>query len=120
LWDKAYRERISLITKDHNTARTVPADARAVAVSCDDQKLVLLTVKAPVMVIGKHKYIMQWTDIFVDQAGHLTTGREYQKYELGFRSNAELPLTMVTLREHDVNIALVAFSDGHIERAILG
>ena len=119
LWDRANRDRISIITKTHNTARTVPRDTRAVAISCDDHRLVLLTVKAPLMVLGKHKYTLQWTDIFVDPKGHLTIGGDYQKYECGFPSSAELPLSMVTLKENDNDIALVAFSDGQIERAVL-
>ena len=94
-------------------------DTRAIEVSCDDQKLVLLTVKAPSMGVGKHRYTLHWTEIFVDSTGHLTTGTEYKKQEFGVRSSAELPLSMVTLRDNDVDIALVAFADGQIERAIL-
>ena len=118
LWDKANRDRISIITKNHNTVRTVPRDTRAVAISCDDQKLVLLTVKAPPL-FGKYKYVLLWTGIFRDPTAHLTTGGEYQKYEFGFRSSAELPLSMVTFKEHDTDIVLVAFSEGHIERVNL-
>lgn len=71
------------------------------------------------MVLGRHKYTLQWTDIFVDPTAHLTIGGDYQKYECGIRSSAELPLSMITLKENDNDIALVAFSDGQIERAVL-
>jgi hypothetical protein len=119
LWDKAYRERISIITKNDNTPRTVSTDTRAVAVSRDDQKLVLLTVKMPLMVLRKHKYSIYWTDIFVDQTNRLTTGQDYQKQELSLKTSAELPLDMVTLRENGTDFALVALSDGQIERVAL-
>jgi hypothetical protein len=94
-------------------------DTRAIEVSCDDQKLVLLTVKAPTMGFGRHRYTLHWTEISVDPIGHLTTGAEYKKHEFGVRSSGELPLSMVTLRDNNVDIALVAFADGQIERAIL-
>jgi hypothetical protein len=94
-------------------------DTRAIEVSCDDQKLVLLTVKAPAMGFGKHIYTLHWTGILVNPTGHLTTGTEYKKHEFSVRSSAELPLSMVTLRDNEVDIALVAFADGQIERAIL-
>jgi hypothetical protein len=99
--------------------RTVPMDTRAIEVSCDDQKLVLLTVKAPTMGVGRHRYALHWTEILADPIGHLTTGTEYKKHEFGVRSSGELPLSMVTLRDNNVDIALVAFADGQIERAIL-
>lgn len=110
---------MSIITKNYNTVQTVPKDTRAIEVSCDDQKLILLTVKEPSMVFRRHKYALHWTEIFVDPTGYLTTRAEYKKYEFGVRSSAELPLSMVTLRDNDVNIALVAFADGQIEKVIL-
>jgi hypothetical protein len=119
LWDRANRDRTSIITKNYNTVRTVPIDTRAIEVSCDDQRLVLLTVKEPPMVFGRHRYALHWTEIFVDPTGYLTTGTEYKKYEFGVRSSAELPLSMATLRDNDADIALVAFADGRIERVIL-
>jgi hypothetical protein len=110
---------MSIITKNYNTVQTVPKDTRAIEVSCDDQKLVLLTVKEPPMVFGRHRYALYWTEIFVDPTGYLTTGTKYKKHEFGVRSSTELPLSMVTLRDNDVDIALVAFADGRIERVIL-
>lgn len=106
-------------TQDSKTVLTVSADTRAVAITHDDQKLVLLIVKAPLIMFGKYKYTLQWNAIILDPEGHLTIGREYQKHNLSFKSSAELSLSMVTLREHDMDIALIAFSDGHIERVQL-
>jgi hypothetical protein len=71
------------------------------------------------MVLRKHKYSIHWTDIFVDQANRLTTGQDYQKQELSLRTSTELPLDMVTLRENGTDVALVALSDGQIERVAL-
>ena len=97
----------------------MPADTRAVTVSCDDQNLVLLIVKTPLVVLRRHKYFINWTGIVADQTNRLTTGQEYQKLELGFKANTELPLNMVTLRENGTDVALVALSDGQIERVVL-
>jgi hypothetical protein len=119
LWDRANRDRTSIITKDYNTVGTVPMDTRAIEVSCDDRKLVLLTAKEPPMVFGRYRYALHWTEIFVDSTGYLTTGTEYKKHDLDVRSSAELPLSMVTLSDNDADIALVAFADGRIERVIL-
>jgi hypothetical protein len=120
LWDKAYPERISIITEKCNTPRTAPTNTRAVAISCDDHKLVILTVKPtvkiPQIVVRKYIYSVCWTDIFVD---YLTTREEYRKHELVFRSSTQLPPHMVILRENYTDFALVAFSDGRVERVNL-
>lgn len=73
----------------------------------------------PLVVFLRHKYFINWTGIVADQTNRQTTGREYQKLELGFKANTELPLNMVTLRENGTDVALVALANGQIERVAL-
>lgn len=122
LWDKGDRDRVALIRQGSNTICTVPAETRNVAISNDDKWLVLLTVKKPAVLIpkGHCKYAVQWTRIVPDSEGKLTIENEYKKHHFGFRGTRQRFQASLVIFENSGNsVALIAFSNGFIEKVQL-
>ena len=122
LWDKGYGDRVALVRDGSSTIWAVPAETRNVAISNDDKRLVLLTVKEPAAanLIGRCKYTLQWTHIFPDSEAKLTIESEYKKHQFGFRGTRQrFEASLVIFEDLGSSIALIAFSNGFVEQVQL-
>lgn len=109
-----------MIQQGSSTIWSIPADTTNVAISHDDQYLILLTTKKSLRGLGKCRYTLRWTKFVLDRARKLAIEREYQSHTISIKgSSGALQASLVALKDSGVNYALIAFANGSIQQVRL-